>query len=463
LVTVALGVLGSAGFAQSLESRIGKILDNTQLRNASVSLDIQEVTARGPVALFSRNPLTPLGPASNTKLLTTAAAFEKYGANATFKTHLYQVGPDLLLVGGGDPGFGDAKICTAAGETPTTAFERWATHLRQLGVHTFRNLIVDDRVFDDAYVHPNWPADQQLDWYSAPIAGLNFNANCLDWIPKLTAGGVSVELMPNTSYVSVTVKASKGSETRVSMLRPPESNKFEMRGTVAQSATTPYWVTIHDPGMWTGTILRDTLLRAGIQQSGQVRRTDSREKFATGNLVGTHETPLMAVLQRANTNSVNMMAEGLCKRLGYDATGRPGTWASGTAAIEAYAATIGVNPNWISLDDGSGLSKQNRVAARALTTVLAHVAGRPDGRKYIDTLAEPGEQGTLQKRFKGLKVADHVRAKTGHISGVSALSGYVFAGNRTFAFSILINKYEGNVNPIQDQVCQAVYEWAGGK
>ncbi len=370
------------------------------------------------------------------------------------------MGPDLLLVGGGDPGLGDAKICAAAGETPTSAFEKWAAQVRAAGVMQFRDLIVDDRVFDDQWTHPNWPADQALDWYCAPIGGLNFNANCLDWSPKLTGQGVGIELVPPTSYVSVTIKATKGADTKVSLLRPSNSNKFELRGTVASSSTSNYSVPIYDAGMWTGTILADTFGRSGIQRTGTVRRASSDERFGQGILAATHETPILSVIKRANTNSLNMMAECICKRLGYDATGKPGSWASGTAAVEAYATSLGVKPEWISLDDGSGLSNKNQVAARAFTTVLAHVGGHPDGTRFIDTLAEPGEDGTLEKRFKGMSVGGHVQAKTGHISGVSTLSGYITAGNRRFAFSILVNKYQGNVNPWQDQVCQAIYDWA---
>jgi D-alanyl-D-alanine carboxypeptidase/D-alanyl-D-alanine-endopeptidase (penicillin-binding protein 4) len=459
----------TAARAQSLDARLSPLLDNPQLKNASVSLDIVEVAPRGPVALFSHNPTLPLGPASNCKLLTTAAAFERYGPSATFKTYLYKIGDNLVLVGGGDPALGDAKLAAETNEKPTAPFEQWADLLHQKGITSYRNLIVDDRIFDSSWVHPHWPADQRLDWYSAPVGGLNFNANCLDWIPKLTAKGVGLELIPETSYVSVNIKASRGSATRVSLLRPAESNNFELRGTIAASATSPYSVPIYDPGLWTGTVLRDVLSRSGITSTGGIRRAEEGEKFVTaGNsgLLATHETPILSVIRRANTNSVNMMAEGLCKRLGYDASAgkSPGTWANGTAAVESYVTSLGAKANWVSLDDGSGLSNKNRVASKAFTTVLAHVAARADGEQFIATLAEPGEDGTLQRRFKGLKVASHIHAKTGHISGVSTLSGYIEVPapgkNRLFAFSILCNKYQGNVNPWQDQVCQAIYDWA---
>jgi len=337
-------------------------------------------------------------------------------------------------------------------------------------------LIVDDRVFDGEWVHPNWPADQRLDWYAAPVGGLNFNTNCLDWRPRLVGkggmGGVGIELIPETSYVNVTIKAIRGAETRVSLLRPAQSNKFEMRGTVntagAGGGGDPYSTPIYDPGLWTGTVLRDVLADAGAKGTGTVRRVESQEQLGKGEFVASNETPLLSVLARANKNSVNMMAECLCKRLGHDATQQPGSWENGTAAVTAYVVSTGAQASWVNLDDGSGLSNKNRVAARAFTSVLAHVAERSDGDAYVSTFAEPGEDGTLRKRFKGMSVAGSIHAKTGHISGVSSLSGYIDihqgkGGTRRIAFSILCNKYQGNLNPWQDKVCQAIYEWAGGK
>jgi D-alanyl-D-alanine carboxypeptidase/D-alanyl-D-alanine-endopeptidase (penicillin-binding protein 4) len=457
--------LAAVGRADSLDSKIGPLLANPALKSAAIGIEVQEITPRGAVLLYSHDATTPLGPASNCKLLTTSAALEKYGSAATFKTQLYRVGPDLLLMGGGDPGFGDVKLAAAAGETPTTCFEQWAAMLRTAGITQYRDLILDDRVFDSQWTHPDWKAAQLLQEYSAPIGGLNFNANCLDWSAKLTPSGVGIETTPPaTSYVSVSIKATRGSETKVSMVRPEKSNKFELRGTLAGASSIVFSVPIYDPGMWTGTILRDTLAHAGIQATGQIRRPTDGERFPTGVMVASHDTPLMSVIGRANTNSLNMMAECLCKRLGYDSTGgrEAGSWANGTAAVEAFVTSLGVPANQISLDDGSGLSNKNRVSAHAFATVLAHVAGRADADKFIDTLAQPGEDGTLKSRFQHLSVAAHIHAKTGHIDTVSTLSGYIFTGSRRFAFSILVNK-TGGVNDWQDQVCQAIYSWALGK
>jgi D-alanyl-D-alanine carboxypeptidase/D-alanyl-D-alanine-endopeptidase (penicillin-binding protein 4) len=458
--------------AESLDSKINALLASDLVKGASISLNVVEVGANGArsTELYAHNATLPLGPASNCKLLTTAAAFETYGPKAAFKTYLYQVGEDLVIVGGGDPALGDAKLAQESNTSITAPFERWAASLQHANITHYRNLIVDDRVFDNDWIHPNWPAKDAMDWYSAPIGGLSFNCNCLDWLPTVSGKSVGIQLFPNTSYVDISIKATRGAETRVSLIRPAASNHFELRGTVAPNAGSgapgePFSVPIYDPGLWTGTILKDVLASKGIAATGDVRRVAPDEHLGNGTLVASNETPLLSVIGRANKNSINMMAESLCKRLGHDATGKPGSWASGTAAVTAYATHLGVDPSWLSLDDGSGLSSKNRVAAKAFTTVLAHVAQIPDGHFFVESLAIPGEDGTLKKRFKGMGVSAAVHAKTGHITGVSTLSGYIQvsgkSGNdRLFAFSILCNKYQGNVNPWQDQVCEAIYTWA---
>src|ERR1041384_3618057 len=137
---VILLLAGVVQAGESLESRLNTPLAAPLVKGASVSLDIVEVTSKGPVGLFAHNATTPLGPASNCKLLTTAAAFERYGPKATFKTLLYQVedgaggDADLLLVGGGDPALGDAKLAAQAGQTATTAFDEWAGRLTNAGI-----------------------------------------------------------------------------------------------------------------------------------------------------------------------------------------------------------------------------------------------------------------------------------------------------------------------------------------
>jgi len=404
ITLLALALLAGAARADTLAARLNALVADPQLKGSSLGLHVVEITPTGPVEIYSHNADAPLAPASNCKILTTAAAFERYGPKATFKTRLFKVGDDLILVGSGDPGLGDETLLNQAGMGPTQIFDDWADALHKSGLTSYHNLILDERVFDAQYFHPNWPANQRGTSSEARIGGLNFSDNIKN-------------------------------------------------GTV-----------VTDPGALAGTSLQASLAKAGIASTGQLLRIAPDAKF-DGTLLAFHETPILSVLTRANTDSVNMMAEGLCKRLGHDATDQPGTWQNGTDAVKAYLKSLKIPDGDVTLDDGSGLSDKNRVTARAFTTVLAHVAARPDGALYVQTFAVPGE-GSLIKRFKDAATAPAakaIHAKTGHINNVSTLSGYIEAGGRHFAFSILCGDYyknTPNVNPWQDQVCAEIYKWA---
>ncbi len=461
--------VGSIAGAQSLAARMAALLASGQLRGAQVGINMVELGPRGPAPVYSYHPDLPLMPGSNGKLLTTAAAFDRLGPRAVIKTRLYSVGNDLVIVGGGDPALGDPVLCQRAGWKVTTVFDQWAARLVALGRTQFNDLIVDDDIFNHHFVNYKWPRNggQRLDWYEAHVGGLNFALNCIQWAPTVHANGaIGVRIIPSSSYTPVTIEARRGPAQNVWMWRAPGHDHFFLRGQVRQTGDYLMQTTIVDPGLYTGAVLRRSLVKHGVRITGVVRRGTlaniSATRRAAPQLLATYETPLRAILYRANTDSINLMAEALCKLLGHDATGRPGGWTNGTAAVRAYLRTLGIPGNLVHMVDGSGLSHDDHIAPAAITTVLAHVAGERDGRVFIDSLCRPGH-GTLIYRFRGSPVARHVRAKDGHIDGASTLSGYLFVHGHTFVFSIMCNYYHGNVNPWQDQVVEALYYWAGGR
>ncbi len=465
LLILILGLCWATNlWAQSLETRLNGLVADINPKATQVGIAVMEATAQGPVMLYGHNAQTPMTPASNMKILTTATAFATYGSKASFTTTLYQVGEDLLLLGSGDPALGDARLAEAKKESITAAFDAFAVACQQAGIKSFRHLYCDDYVFDQQTTHPDWPKDQMLNWYCAPVGGLNFNANCLDWIPKLNKGRISVEMVPPNTYTQITIKAAPGKSNRVWLWRPAEQNLFELRGTVAQSSTEALSVPIVDPGLWTTTILRDRLVAAGLQQTGQVIRGSLAQMLAAGvkpRQIAAHQTDLMDILTRTNQQSMNMMAEALCKRLGHDASkGQSGTWTNGLTAVQNHLKKLGLPESLYTLADGCGLSANNRVAPEVFARVLCHTVTVPDGNLYIETLARPGADGTLERRFRNAACQEMIFAKTGHIKGVSALSGYLVLPKRTLVFSVLVNGQTGNGNALQEEVCAQIHAWA---
>ncbi len=459
---VAIAVAASADIARagSLAGEISGLLASGQLRGARVGINIVELTRTGPSPVFSYHARTPLMPGSNGKLLTMSAIYDRLGPHASIKTRLYQVGDNLVIVGGGDPALGDPVLCRRAGWKVTTVFDNWAAHLKAIHDTAFHNIIVDDSIFNQHYRNPLWPPGQRLDWYEAPVGGLNFSLNCVQWNPVvLGSGGIGVNLIPDSPYTPVIIQARRGPQQSCWLWRPAGDNRFFLRGQVRATGDYAMQATIHDPALFTGNVLRQSLVNQGITVSGVVTHGTLAAAGGRPRLLATYETPLLDILHRANTDSINLMAECMCKLLGHLSTGRPGSWHNGDAAIMSWLAGIGVGPQLAHMVDGSGLSHHDHIAPVALTAVLSKMAYRPDGKAFINTLCRPGH-GTLIHRFVGSPVGRHVRAKDGHITGASTLSGYLFVGNRTFVFSIMCNYYHGNVNPWQDRLVIDLYNWA---
>jgi D-alanyl-D-alanine carboxypeptidase/D-alanyl-D-alanine-endopeptidase (penicillin-binding protein 4) len=295
---------------------------------------------------------------------------------------------------------------------------------------------------------------QQHFRYVAGVGGVNFNANALDFYLRLGAGGsvVSYSTDPPTQYATIRNDCLSSNENAVWLSRTPNTNMIDLRGTASQSNTVPISVTIHDPAMYAATVFSETLQNGGIKVIGEAARERglramlSEDKSPTtqptnrATVLAIHETPIATVLARANKDSMNLYAEAMCKRLGADTSKSPGSWENGTAAVASFLKSCGVDSNEFNLDDGCGLSRKNGVSANAMAHVLARTFASKNRDLYIASLSVAGIDGTLDKRFENSDLRGRVHAKSGYISGVSALSGYLKAKDgQWYAFSILMN------------------------
>jgi D-alanyl-D-alanine carboxypeptidase/D-alanyl-D-alanine-endopeptidase (penicillin-binding protein 4) len=447
-----------------LNGDVRALLQDKSLAKADVGVVIaRHNDKKDPEILFRHQSDIGLIPASNLKVLTTSAALEKLGPDFKFRTVLAQKGNDLAIIGDGDPTLGDVELLKRVGWDTTTVFRNWAELLRKANITSAANVLVDDSVFDENFVPANWPVDQQHKRYVAQVGGLNLNANCLDFYLRVGEPGqvVSYRIDPETRYADIKNTCVYSNRNAVWLSRTPNSNDIILRGETDANNNEPISVTIHDPSMFAGTVLAETLNKNGVTITGQAKR-DRTIRDAILNrspdvkVLAIHETPLVTVLARANKDSMNLYAECLCKRLGHEVTQKPGSWENGTAAVKAFVQSCGVDENEVKLDDGCGLSKKNEITANSLVRVLAHDFAGPNRNTFIASMAVPGEEGTLKNRLRDFK--GNVYAKSGYVSGVSCLSGYVNTrDNQWFAFSILMNGvYAGDVKLIQEKIVKAI-------
>ena len=463
----------AAGARADLSAEIQQVINDRLLARADVGIDVVRLgkSAADTTTVYRSNETMPLVPASNLKVITTSTALQELGADFKFRTLLLYHDGDLILVGDGDPTFGDAELLRKFKWDVDTVFKSWANGLVQKHFRAARNLIIDDSVFDDEFLHPDWPADQTQKRYVAEIAGLNLNANCIDVYVRPGGYGRLVDYWtdPATDYVAIRNSCLGGGENAVWLSREPGSNDLVLRGTARTANDVPVSVTVHDPPMYAGTVLAEALKGAGISLSGQVKRDRTmREAYLeaqqsgdrTWGLLAVHETPLTSVIDRANKDSMNLYAECLCKRLGFAKFGA-GTWKNGTAAVGEFLASLGIPSSQYRLDDGCGLSKNNAVSAHVMVSVLTHDYFSENSATWMASLAVAGEDGTLAERFHGTDLRGRVIAKTGFVNGVSCLSGYLHAkDDNWYCFSIMFNGIPEGSNSgakvLQERIVRAI-------
>jgi D-alanyl-D-alanine carboxypeptidase/D-alanyl-D-alanine-endopeptidase (penicillin-binding protein 4) len=395
---------------------------------------------------FARQPRRPLKPASVMKLFTTAAALDHLGPDFAYETRLYVRDGELLVLGGGDPGLGDARLAGRHGRPLHGEFDEWARLLKERGITTLRNIVLDDTVFDRQHRHADWPDSQASAWYQAPVGGLNFNDNCLD--ARFTASNGRVTLIPIPALPDGFFRNQlKPAATHKPIAtRAIDQDVFEFRGPVTHDDEFKP-ISVGRPTVFFGHALKHALQERGVTLRGQVvRRALTPAALAEAELLDVRSTSLKDVIWRCNTFSQNMFAECLLKSLAaYRADGSrsgvAGSWAGGVRVLETTLSRLDIDLDGAAFRDGSGLSHGNRVTAEQVVQLLVAMRRHPHGALYGGSLARAGREGTLRhSRWNIPALQNRLRAKTGTLSGVRSLAGYVDrADGRTLAFALLVN------------------------
>jgi D-alanyl-D-alanine carboxypeptidase/D-alanyl-D-alanine-endopeptidase (penicillin-binding protein 4) len=459
--------------AGSLESQLHAILHKNDSAGAIVFARVIDLPSGRE--LYAERADVPAIPASNLKLSVSAAVLDRFGPDHQVKTILAIDGDDLWLIGTGDPATGDGKI---AAKHPDRAgvLEMFTSALKARGVTQIKgNLYYVDNAFDNKLVHPSWSRSFLTDWYAAPVTGLNFNDNCIDvtvW-PGNPGEPANYSVFPPNHDVVIlnkTVSAEIGSTRpgkEPAIDREIRDNVFTLTGTVTRK-TKLESKSIVDPSHFFADVLRTHLKNNGITIAGKLEpapfelngiAVPPKEEF-----IATYATPLADIHWRINKNSQNLFAEAMCKYLGRRAAinrGRsdlPGSWENGSVEVAKFLSGLGIDTSKYNIADGSGLSRLNRITARGQTQLLQAMSVHRYHQAFGESLAIAGVDGTIGKRMDDIK--GRVFAKTGYISGVRALSGYVHTkDDRWLAFSIIYNKIPGDVKPyeaLQDEACRTM-------
>lgn len=427
-----------------LASRLERILADPALSRAHVGLVVQ-VAETGEV-LFERDAEKLFVPASNTKIVTAAVALDALGADYRWKTSLSADGAlsdgvldgDLWIVGGGDPWITREAVAS------------WPEILERAGIRRITgDVIGDDRAFAGSQWGEGWFWHEIYAAWAAGVSALQLRPNTVRGrlVPGARVGDPArFELVRPGPELPMAVEVrtgAPGSAVRLRYELPPEGGAVRMTGWIPAVDTVDLHLATHHPTLYLLEHLGQALEEAGIEVEGTIRRA------VTGvpptQPVWSHvvvSDSLGAAMAEMLKPSDNQMAESILRTVGMERAG-DGTPEGGLAIAGNTLAGWGIEPGAMSLSDGSGLSRYNRIAPRAMTRLLRSMWRHPQFRVFFDGLPVAAVDGTLRRRLSGTPAEENVRAKTGSLASARALSGYLTSGSgETLVFSLMINDYD---------------------
>lgn len=444
-----------------LGADLDAILADPGLAGADVGL---VVTTLDGERVYQRSSDRRQQPASNAKLVTSAAALEILGPDYHFDTTVASPARRLGSVLDGDlylRGTGDPTLLAAD-------YDTLAKQVSETGIGVVRGkLVADDTWFDDVRLGLGWAWDDEPYYYNAQVSALTASPDTdydagsiiIRVAPGANGAKASVTIEPPTDYVTVENTATTGapgSDDTISVDRVHGTNTFTVTGSIpTDGAEGTEWMAVWEPTGYAAALFRDALRAHGVRVLGPTTRGATPADAAP--LAQRQSMPLRELQVPFLKLSNNLHAEILMKAIGR-ATADEGSWSAGAEAVAATLTDLGVGGD-LSLVDGSGLSRMDQIAPDQLAALLTGTADRPWFPEWYEALPIAGKAdrlvgGTLRSRMQGTAAEGTVHAKTGTLTGVSGLSGYVDTeGGERLVFSMVTNNSIGvDVKAIEDAV-----------
>ncbi|MBR5703412.1 MAG: D-alanyl-D-alanine carboxypeptidase [Bacteroidales bacterium] len=392
--------------------------------------------------LAQLNKSKRLTPASNMKLVTTAAAYLKLGRNYTFKTQIATDGAiqdstlvgNLYIIGGGDPLIGDLFPYLPAEDVP---FGKWRKVLEDNGIRRIEgNIVGDGAYFSGERRHTDWSTEDEISKDGVVPAGLTWRGKMEDSLPDgPLAAATHFHRWLQDNGIAVTGEAGY-------VVRQPSAGQCEDRAPLAGH----------------GLALCPARMDAGANDIPDSLHILGTATSATLNHIATI----------TNHQSDNFCAETLIKAIGKANNGSD-DYDTATEALHRALAPIGLaGPSAkMRFADGSGLSRKNYLTPEFIVSLLRAMARTSCYKDYLNSLPRPGRKdGTLVARLPKApaQVKNRIYMKSGSLGGVRCFSGYILPSDgdtrKTIAFSIMVNNHVGRQADLTLVLDQLILELA---
>ena len=470
------------GTLAELQSRIEEIVKQPALEPGFFAVKI--VSLDSGQVIFEQSANKFVRPASNMKLYTVATAFDRLTPDYHFITSVYakekiddgKIKGDLVIYGRGDPSiaarFNNGDYFKGVNDL--------ADRIVAAGVKRIKgDLVGDESYFNGAPLGSGWEWDD-LTWsYGAPVSALSINDNAIDLNVKpadrIGAAVTYTTGPPSASFLTIINRATtaeRGSRSALRIYRGLGANTLELSGTLPLGdAGWVGGVAIPDPALAFISMLRDVLVKRGVKIDGRVRTVSSQTgasimpgSFAAAvqstadaggmsaapiEIASLQSPPFSEVAMHTLKPSQNQYTELILRTLGRTQPSNAADSGSGRddeerglEVVRNFLRQAGVGENDVALSDGSGLSRNDLISANTTVQLLTFMSKHKYFAQFRDALPIAGVDGTLRTRMRGTPAEGNLRAKTGSLSSVASLSGYVTtAGGEHLVFSMMLNNY----------------------
>ncbi len=415
----------------------------------SVHTGVHCVNSRTGESVYSYNQDYFFIPASVQKLFTIAGSFVSLGTDFRFSTSILSDSVrndtvfNIYLRGSGDPSLDLKSLSSIAAEIKNKGITRI-----EGDIFTYY------RDLDTLPLGVGWMWDEGFYSYSAKISALSCCGNFVTVKASLSQGRVSVEVSPKTEFIEFVNLLVPGQDNRYTVDRYFENGKNIIIFSGSLKNPIERTVNLERPDLFTGYLFKNEILKTGISFEGAVTNILTLPALYE-TLCVNYSQPLSSLTDSILNFSLNLASELLLRKIASLVT--PGASSlDGVSYILQRLGEMGLSSSGIVAKDGCGLSRYNLMTPKFITSLLRLMLRHPSlSGLFHNSLPLMGKEGTVSNRLRRIS-GDRIRAKTGTLTGISSIAGYIVTeGRDTLCFSILMNNFtisQNQIKNIQDSI-----------